>query len=102
MSSITVEFEFEIGDLVYFKHAVHDETNKPRPLMICERIVQECPGGVQLQYKVLGDEYGTCLELTLTADEPEYRPYSDAKIDDMLKIADRKHEAERKRWDRDK
>ena len=64
-----VNFKFAIGDLVYTKGAVaHSmsmarigEVSSPIELIVCERIRQECPGGVQLKYLV-GDQHWQFLE----------------------------------------
>jgi len=85
MSSLTVEFKFQIGELVYVRGSMYGEGRRPRQFVILERIAQECPVGVQLQYK-LHDVAGFMLEIALTRDEPPYRPETDAWLADRLRV----------------
>lgn len=73
MKTLSVIFDFEIGEMVYFKAARHTMEGFPRRYMIVERIAQQCPGGVQLQYR-LGDWDGRHLtnEIELSRDMPPY------------------------------
>ena len=47
-------FEFKVGDVVHhrLRHSseFHPDKEKKTPLLILERIAQECPGGVQKFY----------------------------------------------------
>ena len=73
MSKIEVEFEFEIGQLVFFKGSQHTRSNRPKMFPIFERHAQECHGGIQKLYKL---SFITELvpEVVLTTEEPQYRP----------------------------
>lgn len=54
------KFKFKIGDLVYLKVGVQEcldclkfgRTKFPTCHIVCERLCQECPGGIQLHYKL--------------------------------------------------
>lgn len=78
MSKLTVEFAFEIGDEVYARGTTHNSGNRPVVFIVCERWAQQCPGGIQLHYK-LGGLAGNILEMLLTHDEPPYKDKSDAE-----------------------
>ncbi len=52
-------FKFKIGDLVQFRSGRNSRWNNKTQfqridwqLVVIERMVQECPGGIQLQYRV--------------------------------------------------
>ena len=58
MGQLTVEFAFEIGEVVYTKAAMEElraNLSRPRAMYIQERLACECPGGVQLYYYVIND-----------------------------------------------
>lgn len=77
MSSITVDFEFEIGDIVYFKDHDHDATRIPYKYVVFERIAQECHGGVQRLYRLCGhgvDMVTMWPAVVLTKDKPAFEP----------------------------
>ena len=71
-------FKFEIGDVVIFKSGLADARvsaailravriefgRAPKPHVVTERLLQECPGGVQRHYK-LGALAGFFLEVEL-------------------------------------
>jgi len=81
------EFKFEIGDVVYFKTAKNDCDGRPIKLMVLERIAQECPGGIQLQYKVMGSSISAAfLEILLTKDCPPYEPNEEREADRLRMI----------------
>lgn len=77
------EFKFKIGDLVYMKCGINDclvglRVNTPKmpiTFMVCERVSQECPGGVQLHYKL--DQGESVLEETLVS-------ATDPSLDDLF------------------
>ena len=73
MSMLSAELAFEIGDIVYFKTALHDEHSRPIAFMVLERFVQECPGGIQKSY-VLTEQSRPIMEIALTKDKPAYEP----------------------------
>jgi len=79
MKKIEIEFKFEIGQVVYFKLAAHDAVSRPNAFMVIERIMQECPGGVQKNYKLSG-RAEMINEIALTADLPEFTPESEEYI----------------------
>ena len=73
MSKLEAEMAFEIGDIVYFKTALHDEHARPTAFLVLERFLQECPGGIQKSY-VLTEQQHAVLEIALTKDRPKYEP----------------------------
>lgn len=82
MSSITVDFEFEIGDLVYFRGASHHAGVRPKQFCVYERLAQECHGGIQRMYRVTG---GTDLfpAVLLTKEQPPYQPACEEEQDEL-------------------
>ena len=75
-SSITVTFEFEIGELVFIKSATHIIGSRPKRFLILERVVQQCHGGIQLMYLLDVPNLPLRPEIALTREEPAYRPVS--------------------------
>jgi hypothetical protein len=74
-STITVAFEFELGELVYGKSARHCMGVRPRPFCILERHAVEYVGGIERLYRL--DSFSVeCIELfpeiALTRVEPKY------------------------------
>jgi hypothetical protein len=80
MSSLTVEFAFEIGNIVYFRSARHDSRNQPTRYLVFERGAFECHGGVQKMYRVDGFPDRWISEPCLTTEEPEYDTTRDRRI----------------------
>lgn len=90
------EFRFQIGDIVYTKVGVHDsqkwtrfgELRLPNAVMVCERISQECPGGVQLKYAIcMNNVQATLLECELVAvSDVDFDALCDAWIESYIKI----------------
>ena len=79
MDTITVTFQFAPGDLVYFRAAHHGHGSRPNRFCIETRIAEECHGGIQIMYKLVGSD--KCVpELALSATEPAYNPKSDEAI----------------------
>ena len=97
MSGFTVEFEFEIGDLVYTKGSQHTDGQRPRMFCISERIAQQCHGGIQQLYKLETID-GWHAEVVLTYDEPPYRPMSDARMTEHFAIIEQERELREVRW----
>ena len=93
MSSLTVEFAFEIGDLVYFKSATHDIGNTPVKFVVYERLAQECHGGVQRLYRVLGVK-DWVPEIVLTSVLPPYTPGVIDRISEQNSIRDQQRAAD--------
>lgn len=81
MSGFTVEFEFEIGQLVYFKDADHTSEKRPRQFTVIERYGQECHAGVQRHYRLNGIAE-LIPEVALVTEEPAYRTVSESMIRD--------------------
>ena len=80
-----VQFEFEIGEIVYFKTARNNQHCKPAKFQVVGRLVEECPGGIQLHYMVAdGAPAVRTLEQTLTRVPPPYEPMTNAQIADQL------------------
>jgi len=69
---LTVEFQFEIGDFVYFRSARNDREHVPSRYLVMERYAQQCHGGVQRLYKLDGDFAKLVPEICLTREEPAY------------------------------
>lgn len=84
MSTLSVEFAFEIGEFVYLKTADHFDGARPRKFIITEQIAERCPGGIQLHYRLGGLECNV-LEICLTRDEPPYVPMTDEAVQDHLR-----------------
>lgn len=93
MSGFEVDFEFEIGELVFVKSALHADGVRPKYFVIIERLAQQCSGGIQRLYKLAGEE-GVVPEIALTRDEPPYRPPSDAEMTQRQ----RQRQAEQRGW----
>lgn len=75
-SSITVEFEFEIGDLVYFKAAMHTDGETPNRFVVTERLAQQCHADIQKLYRLDGVErWIPCV--ALSAEMPAYQRRAD-------------------------
>ena len=67
---VTVEFAFNIGEVVWHRAAVAGGQYKPHAWIVIERHAVQCHGGVQKFYK-LNDCAGPMVpELALTSDEP--------------------------------
>lgn len=71
MDSVTVSFQFAVGEIVYFRTAQHDHETRPHKFMIVERQMHECSGGMQVAYKLQNSDY-LCPEICLTRDRPEF------------------------------
>ena len=97
MSSITVEFEFEIGDLVFFKGAQHTAGHRPKQFVVYERIAQQCHGGVQKRYRV-GGITELVVEPLLVRDEPPYRATTQESIDDHIAAVHAEQAASEAAW----
>lgn len=85
MSTLTVEFQFEIGDVVYYKNSRHTIDLDPKPHIVVERIAQQCDGGIQTFYK-LGTEKDWAPEIVLTKDMPPYMPIPKERLADIVEI----------------
>jgi len=83
MSEITVNFEFELGDMVYFKSAQHSLGKRPLRFVVYERLAQQCHGGIQRLYK-LGTITELVPEILLRNREPEYSKRCDAEIEERF------------------
>ncbi len=81
-------FEFDIGELVFFRGAQHTCGCRPKQFCITERLAQECHGGVQKLYRLSGtDPHQLHPEIALTRGEPAYRPVSSEQQADELRNA---------------
>ncbi len=74
-----IDFEFEIGDIVYFKTADHFAGQRPKQFIVVERIAQQCSGGIQLLYKI-GAVTSVISEIELSREEPPYRQMSSDEV----------------------
>ena len=99
--TLTVEFAFDIGEMVYCKAAAHRRDSFPRRFIILERLAQQCPGGVQLHYKLNGVD-GNHLEIALTRDKPPYETRPPEMIAEEIALADAMSAAQTKRYRREK
>ena len=73
MSSITVEFRYEIGELVYIRGATNTGSITPNRFVIIERMAQQCHADFQRLYRLVGFR-DLVPEIAITRDEPEYQP----------------------------
>lgn len=97
MSELKADFKFEIGDMVYLKHSSHNETQFPLKFTIVERHLQQCHGGIQLSYMVYGQS-SLIPELVLCLEQPKYQEISQAKLDDLTRLANHRSSLEREAW----
>lgn len=75
-SQVVAAFGFEIGDLVYFIDAAHNDHARPRRFQIAERVVVHNHGGTQCFYRLT--RFGADLfpAIAFCRDEPPYIPDS--------------------------
>jgi hypothetical protein len=84
-----MEFKYQVGDRIFMKTAVDDSLmwsrsgilRLPKSFMILERRSQECPGGVQLHYKLSDIEpRQSVLEIEIGGlfDELDIQQFGDA------------------------
>lgn len=77
MRSLTTSFEFDVGEVVFFKGDQHCAGHRPKAFVICGLVARHHRGGVQRFYRVGGvDE--DIPGVLLAREEPEYRPMSRA------------------------
>lgn len=82
---MTVEFKFDIGDIVYWRMANHDHGRFPQQMIVYEQLAQRCHADAQQLYRVGGvDKW--ISETLLSADAPPMRIYSDESIAEELRI----------------
>ena len=85
-SEVRAMFEFEIGELVFFKGTQHNRSCRPNQFCVTERLAQECHGGIQKMYRLSGtDPHLLHPEIALTREEPAYRPVSGAEQKDTFR-----------------
>lgn len=53
---VVLTFEYAIGEVVFIRCSRHCLGVRPKPFIITERFAQQCHGGTQLLYKLLGAE----------------------------------------------
>ena len=94
MTGFTVEFQFDIGDIVYARDAAHDEASTPMPMCIIERIAQECMGGVQRLYKTSRTDK-LLPEVCLTNERPPYQRVDSDRIAEQAELRATIRKAER-------
>lgn len=85
MSSITVKFEFEIGDFVYYRNAMNDRTHSPFRHIVHERIAQECHGGIQRLYRLDGQEE-EIPEVVLRSTPPLFEETASEVLEDAAAV----------------
>lgn len=97
MSELKVNFEFEIGEIVYCKDACHDQSHVPLKAVIVGRLAEECPGGVQKHY-VLSRDNRRVLEHVLTREIPPYDFRVPEYIQEQAHHQTLMRKAERQSW----
>jgi hypothetical protein len=97
MSQVTVDFEFEIGDLLYFRDAENSLDKHPRAFLVYERIAQECHGGIQRFYKLTGLPDAT-PEIALTKDAPKYSRRCAERTEEQIELLNLEAKASRVGW----
>lgn len=98
MSSVTVDFDFEIGDEVYLKTARSSFRETPSAVMIIERVAQECHGGVQRLYQLFGYD-NLVPELVLTKQQPPFQTPTTEQWEAITKERRRDRESSRDAMD---
>ena len=84
MSAITVDFEFELFDIVYLKHAEYSRKFSPVKHIITERVAIECHGGIQKSYHLF-DGKGSVPEPILSKSKPAYEGWNTLELPDETK-----------------
>lgn len=84
MHEIAVYFEFEIGEMLFFKNSVHLIGIRPKQYIVHERVAQECHAGIQQMYRLIGVET-LVPEIALSRDEPPFRPTTQEELVDIGK-----------------
>ena len=83
---LKTQFEFELGEIVYFRNAANDLESPPKPYIVQEQIAARCPGGIQQFYALNNGE--RVMEICLQRDPPKYRPADPERLKDLASIAD--------------
>jgi len=79
VSELDKFFKFKIGDIVRMRLQQAEE-RYPRRVFILGRLLQECPGGIQKNYKIEGFDWknGQCL-WTVLEEQVEAIPEEEKK-----------------------
>lgn len=97
MSSITVQFQFEIGDIVYFRQSPNNMDNIPNRFLVTERLAQQCHGGIQMLYR-LHDRDALIPEVAIRGDCPPFQPDSDERVAERQRLLRAEHEVIKGPW----
>ena len=84
--------KFTIGQLVYFRSAIHNRDRTPQAFCVVSRLIEQSSGGIQIVY-LLGNYGALVHECELCADMPPYLFASQARADELLDIDRQKSEA---------
>ena len=87
MSELKAEMKFEMGQAVYLLGATHNLEETPERYTITGRVVEECHGGVQRMYAILGWSKPV-PEIALTAEEPPYEQIRTDRLADRAKLVE--------------
>jgi hypothetical protein len=82
--SLNTEFEFEIGQIVYFRFATHNLDTYPIPYIVESQRAEWCTGGVQRNYK-LCNVANYAAEIALTAEMPPFHCSSNERIAEYVR-----------------
>lgn len=80
------QFKFKVGQVVYFVNAPHNRLHQPIAHIIAERILQECMGGVQIQYRLAAIPTLMIQEHAITTTCPEYDFIYEDKEEDHFEM----------------
>lgn len=83
--TVTDEFEFRLGELVFFRGASHFAGQRPRQFVVTEQVLQVCHGGQQCCYRLCSLD-AIVPEIALSRDEPPYRPKTADALADEARL----------------
>lgn len=91
MSTLNVEFAFDIGDMVYFRDALHNRTHWPLRFMVVERCAVEYDGAVYRSYKLSNSDKWVAA-IALSKDPPPFEQTPDERIREDARVEDLRSE----------
>lgn len=94
------EMQYEVGDMVYIRNAIHDRAHRPKQFVILERYIQQCMGGIQLAYRLnaRGEGLHFYMEVELTLTEPKYQKTSQEELEDCQVTVQAQSQYGSKNW----
>ena len=99
--TISITFEFKIGDVVYYKMSNHDHGSRPVQMIVYEQLAQTCHADTQRLYRVSSVKEWI-PEILLSLKEPAMRIRSDESIAEEARMCaietSFRQEAEDIRW----